>query len=320
MKLTVLSVALAAGLLAAALPAVAFPDKPIRLVIPFAPGGSASSSGRLIATKLAEILGQPVYVENIGGANGGIGAAAVARAPADGHTLFYSSAGIMTVNPALYRKLPYAVKEFEPISLTATFSSVLFASAELPVRDIPGLVAYAKANPGKVTFGSAGNGSSGHLWGEVLRSQAGIDIRHIPYRGTGPVLVDVMGGQLGFVVDAAVIGMQHVKTGKLRALAATASTRAAAAPEVPTFAEQGLPGFETLSWFGLFAPAGTPKAVVLHLQQAVAKAAAQADYQEQLTAMGMSAASTTPEALARRVGEETDHWAKVITDAKVVVE
>lgn len=313
-----LAAALAVAAIAPA--AAAYPDKPIRLVVPFAPGGSASASGRLIATKLSEFLGQQVVVENIGGANGAIGASTVARAPADGYTLFYSSAGIMTVNPSLYTKLTYRVREFDPVSLTSTFASVLFVHKDFPATDIPGLVAYAKANPGKVTFGSAGHGSSGHLWGEVLKSRAGIDIRHIPYKGTGPALTDVMGGQLGFVVDAAVTGMQHVKAGTLRALAATSTKRVGVAPEVPTFAEQGLGGFEALSWYGIFVPAGTPRPVVETLQKAIARAAESADYQDQLKALGMGAAATRPEALAQQVVDESAHWARVIRDAKVTLD
>lgn len=306
----------AACALVASLPALAaYPDKPIRMVVPFAPGGSASSSARVIATKLSDILGQQIVVENLGGANGGLGAAAVARSPADGYTVFYSSAGIMTVNPSLYRKLPYATSQFEPVSLTATFASLLFVNSDFPAKDIPSLVAYAKANPGKVTYGSAGPGSSGHLWGEVLRSRAGIDIRHVPYKGTSPALTDVMGGHITFLVDAAVTGLPQVKAGRLRALAVTSTARVAAAPDVPTFAEQGLAGFELLSWYGIFVPAGTPKPVVDTLQQAIAQAAASADYQDLLKAQGMSAASTTPAALAQQVQRESAYWAEVIREA-----
>lgn len=307
----------AIALIAAGPASAAYPDKPIRMVVPFAAGGSATSSARVIATKLSEILGQQVVVENLGGANGGIGAAAVARSPADGYTVFYSSAGIMTVNPALYRKLPYATNQFDPVSLTATFASLLYVKDDFPAKDIPALVAYAKANPGKVTYGSAGPGSSGHLWGEVLRSRAGLDIRHIPYKGTSPALTDVMGGQITFLVDAAVTGMPQVKAGKLRALAATSTSRVAAAPEVPTFAEQGLAGFELLSWYGIFVPAGTPKPVVDTLQQAMSRAAASAEYQDLLKAQGMSAASTTPAGLAQQVQKESAYWAQVVRDAGV---
>ena len=296
-----------------------YPEKTIRLVVPFAPGGSASSSGRLLAEKLSAVLGQQVYVDNIGGANGAIGASTVVRAPADGYTLFYSAAGIMTVNPSLYKKLTYAVKDFDPVSLSSTFSSVLFVNAAVPAKDIPDLVAYAKAHPGEVTFGSAGHGSSGHLWGEVLKARAGIDIRHIPYKGTSPALVDVMGGQLTFIVDAAVLGMQHVKSGKLRALGATSTKRLETAPDVQTFLEQGLTGFERLSWYGVFVPTGTPVEIVNTLNKAIAKVAVSPDYRHELNVLGMNAAATSSEALRAQVRDESEYWAKVLRDAGVSI-
>lgn len=298
----------------------AWPEKPIRLIVPFAPGGSASSSARLTAHKLSEVLGQQVIVDNMGGANGSIGASAALRAPADGYTLFYSSAGIMTVNPALYSNLPYSIKSFKPVSLTSTFASLLYVKQDFPAKNIPELVAYAKAHPGKVTYGSAGQGSSGHLWGEVLRGQAQIDIRHIPYKGTSPALTDVMGGQITFLVDAAVTGIQQVKAGKLRALAATSNARISVAPETPTFKEQGLEGFETLSWYGIFAPAGTPDSAVRILQQAVSRIAGMPDYKEQFRSQGMSAASSTSEELTRQIDEESIYWEKIIRDSKITVE
>ena len=318
MKKMIPSLMVAALLCAASMAAQAeYPDKTIRLVVPFAPGGSASSSGRLLAEKLSAVLGQQVYVENIGGANGAIGASTVVRAAADGYTLFYSSAGIMTVNPSLYKKLTYAVKDFDPVSLSSTFSSVLFVNAAFPAKDIPELVAYAKAHPGEVTFGSAGHGSSGHLWGEVLKARAGIDIRHIPYKGTSPALVDVMGGQLTFIVDAAVLGMQHVKSGKLRALGATSTKRLETAPDVQTFSEQGLAGFERLSWYGVFAPVGTPTDIVNTLNKAIVKVAASPDYRQELKALGMNASATSPEGLRSQVRDESDYWGKVLRDAGV---
>ncbi|MET4579823.1 Bug family tripartite tricarboxylate transporter substrate binding protein [Ottowia thiooxydans] len=313
---------LVAGFYAVAVtPAVAaWPEKPVRLIVPFAPGGSASSSARLTANKLSEVLGQQVIVENMGGANGSIGASAALRAPADGYTLFYSSAGIMTVNPSLYPNLSYAVKDFKPISLTSTFASLLYVKHDFPAKTIPELVAYAKANPGKVTYGSAGQGSSGHLWGEVLKAQSQTDVRHIPYKGTSPALTDVMGGQITFLVDAAVTGIQQVKAGKLRALAATSTSRIPVAADVPTFKEQGLSGFETLSWYGIFAPAGTPDAVVKTLQQAAARITSMPDYKEQFQSQGMSAVSSTPEELARQIQEEDSYWKKIIRGANIVIE
>ncbi|MBH1963948.1 MAG: tripartite tricarboxylate transporter substrate binding protein [Comamonadaceae bacterium] len=321
MSKTVLSLLVAGIYAVAATPAVAaWPEKPVRLIVPFAPGGSASSSARLTANKLSEVLGQQVIVENMGGANGSIGASAALRAPADGYTLFYSSAGIMTVNPSLYPNLSYAVKDFKPISLTSTFASLLYVKHDFPAKTIPELVAYAKANPGKVTYGSAGQGSSGHLWGEVLKVQGPADVRHIPYKGTSPALTDVMGGQITFLVDAAVTGIQQVKAGKLRALAATSTSRIPVAADVPTFKEQGLSGFETLSWYGIFAPASTPDAVVKTLQQAATRITSMPDYKEQFQSQGMSAVSSTPEELARQIQDETDYWKKIIRGANIAIE
>lgn len=298
----------------------AWPDKPIRLVVPFAAGGSSTSAARILADRLGTVLGKPVFVDNIGGANGGVGAQTAVRAPADGYTLFFSSAGIMTVNPSLYAKLPYAVKDFEPVSLTATFASLLFVNADFPARDAKGLVAYAKAHPGEVTFGSAGYGSSGHLWGEVLKARAGIDIRHVPYKGTSPALVDVMGGNLGFIVDAAVLGMQQVNAGKLRALGATSTRRVESAPDVPTFAEQGLAGFERLSWFGVFVRAGTPPDIVATLHKAIAQVVEAPDYREAIRGQGMTAASSTPADFQTLVRDESAYWGEIIRNAKITVD
>jgi tripartite-type tricarboxylate transporter receptor subunit TctC len=312
------SIVAAVTLSTASLHAVAaYPEKQIRLVVPFATGGSASTSARLLADKLTGVLGQTVYVDNLGGANGGIGAAAVKQSAADGYTLLYSAAGLMTVNPSLYKKSAYQVKDFKPVSLTSTFASVLFVNASFPAKTLPELISYAKAHPGEVTFGSAGSGSSGHLWGEVLKARAGIDIRHVPYKGTGPAMNDVIGGHLTFVVDAATLGMQLVQAGKLRALAATSTKRIEAALGVPTFAEQGMAGFETLSWYGVFTPAGTPEAIIDTLSKAIARVAAMPEYQNALKALGMSAASTLPDSLSKQVQDEAAHWAKVIDDARI---
>ena len=317
MKKSLITLALL-GIYATSSPALAaWPEKPIRLIVPFAPGGSASSSARLTANKLSEVLGQQVIVENMGGANGSIGASATLRAPADGYTLFYSSAGIMTVNPSLYKNLAYSVKDFTPVSLTSTFASLLYVNQSFPAKNISELISYAKSNPGAVTFGSAGQGSSGHLWGEVLKKQANIDIRHIPYKGTSPALTDVMGGQITFLVDAAVTGLQQIKAGKLRALASTSESRIPVAENVPTFREQGLSGFEILSWYGIFAPAGTPDSVLKTLQDAAVKISKMPDYQEQFKQQGMSVAFSTSEQFTRRISEESMYWKKVIESSNI---
>lgn len=298
-----------------------YPEKEIRLVVPFAAGGSATTSARLFADKLAKELNQKIYVENKGGASGAIGASFVANASPDGYTLLYSSAGMMTVNPTLFgEQLNYKVSQFTPVSLTSTFASVLFVNKDFPAHNLKELISYAKAKPDTVTFGSAGAGSSGHLWGELLKNRANIDIKHIPYKGTAPALIDVIGGRITFVVDAAVAGQEQLKAGNLRAIAVTSDARINTLPDVPTFAESGLKGFEPLSWYGVFAPAGTPDAVIDKLNAAVAAVALSDDYKKSLNTLGMSAASSSSSALKDRVQSDSKLWSTVIKTADIAVQ
>lgn len=302
-------------------PAIAqsgYPNKEIRLIVPFATGGSATTSARIFADMLAKELGQQVYIDNRGGANGAIGATYVANAKPDGYSLLYSSAGIMTVNPTLMGpSLSYKVDQFAPVGLAATFASVLFMNPAVPAQNIQELVAYAKKNPGMVTFGSAGPGSSGHLWGERLKERAGIDIQHIPYKGTAPALIDVIGGRVTFVVDAAISGQEQMKAGNLRAIAVTSPARVASLPQVPTFAEGGLDGFEPLSWYGVFAPQGTPPEVIERLSQAMNAVNQSPAYKEALQKLGMDAAFSTPQALQERVDTDAKLWSEVIKTADI---
>ncbi|HBP27972.1 MAG: Bug family tripartite tricarboxylate transporter substrate binding protein [Advenella sp.] len=298
-----------------------YPEKGIRLVVPFAPGGSATTSARLFADELSKELNQKIYIENKGGASGAIGASFVANANPDGYTLLYSSAGMMTVNPALFgEKLSYKVSQLAPISLTSTFASALFTDKDFPAKELNDLLSYAKANPGTVTFGSAGPGSSGHLWGELLKNRANIDIQHIPYKGTAPALIDVIGGRITFVVDAAVAGQEQLKAGNLRALAVTSSKRINTLPDTPTFAELGLKGFEPLSWYGVFAPAGTPAEVIEKLNAAVKTVAESSKYKDGLHTLGMDAASSTSSELGERITNDSKLWTTVIKTADIVVQ
>jgi len=312
------------GILVAIASSVAYaeyPEKGIRLVVPFAPGGSATTSARLFADELSKELNQKIYIENKGGASGAIGASFVANANPDGYTLLYSSAGMMTVNPALFgEKLSYKVSQLAPISLTSTFASVLFTDKDFPAKDLNELLSYAKANPGTVTFGSAGPGSSGHLWGELLKNRANIDIQHVPYKGTAPALIDVIGGRITFVVDAAVAGQEQLKAGNLRALAVTSGKRINTLPDTPTFAELGLKGFEPLSWYGVFAPAGTPAEVIEKLNAAVKTVAESSKYKDGLQTLGMDAASSTSGELGERIASDSKLWTTVIKTADIVVQ
>lgn len=295
-----------------------YPEKGVRLVIPFAAGGSATTSARLLAEHLAQALGQKVYVENKGGANGAIGAAFVANSQADGYTLLYSSAGMMTVNPFLFGDaLVYKVDQFIPVSLSSTFASVMFINKDFPAKNLQELIAYGKKNPGAITFGSAGAGSSGHLWGELLKQRADIDIRHVPYKGMGPALIDVIGGRITFVLDAAVTGISQLKAGNLRAIASTSHKRIPMLADVPTFAESGLKGFEPLSWYGVFAPAATPKPIIDRLNSAIAVVASSPEYKKDLMALGMSAEASTSEALKSRIVNDSKLWSEVIRVANL---
>jgi tripartite-type tricarboxylate transporter receptor subunit TctC len=269
---------------------------------------------------MSESLGQQIVVENIGGAGGGIGAATAARAEPDGYTLFFGSAGIIAVNPLLYKNLGYSVKEFTPISLIATYPSVLFVNPAFPAKDLKELIAYAKANPGRVSFGSAGYGSSGHLWGELLKHTARIDIVHVPYKGGGPAMNDVIGGHLSMMMEAAVVGWSQVKEGKLRALGVTSPSRLSMAPELPTFAEAGLSGFDAGTWYGCLAPARTPEPIIAKLQEAIATAVRSPDIKQRLAEIGMVGVGSTAQEFQNAIQTDTGKWARIIKITGATVE
>src|SRR5690242_6240739 len=290
-----------------------YPTKPIRLVVPFPPGGTTDILARAVAQKLSETWNQQVIVDNRPGAGGNIGADLVAKAPPDGYTLVMGTVGTHAINPNLYSKMPYDhVKDFSPVILVAGVPNVLVVNPSLPVHSVKELIDYAKANPGKLNFASSGNGTSIHLSGELFKTMAGVQMTHVPYKGSAPALADLMGGQVQLMFDNLPSSLGLIKGGKLRAIAVTSTTRAAALPDVPTIAESGLPGFEASSWFGVLAPAGTPDDIVAKLNGTIAAWLATPDAKEKLLAQGTIAAGGSPEDFAQHIDRETAKWAKVV--------
>ena len=279
--------ALAAPMAWAQTPAAgAWPAKPIRVIVNFPPGGAADQLARMIGQPLSEALGQPVVIENRGGANGNIGGEAVAKSAADGYTLLMSSGGMVSINPHLYQKMPFdPVKDLVPVAAAARVLVYLEVKPSLPVNNIREFIAYLKANPGKLSFGSPGNGSSPHLAAEMLKAQTGTFAVHVPYRGAAPAMQDLLGGQLDFMFDPG-IGLQHVKAGKLKLLAVGSPRRSPLFPDVPTLEEAGLRSFDADTWFGFYAPTGTPAAVVSHLNTEINKITRSQGVRDRITAIG----------------------------------
>jgi len=290
-----------------------YPAKPMRLVVPFPAGGTTDILARAVAQRLSEAWGQQVIVDNRPGAGGNIGSDLVAKAKPDGYTLLMGTVGTHAINPSLYRNMPYDhVKDFAPVILVAGVPNVLVVNPALPVHSVPELIAYAKANPGKLNFASSGNGTSIHLSGELFKAMTGVEMTHVPYKGSAPALTDLIGGQVQLMFDNLPSSLPFIKAGKLRALAVTSGARAAALPDLPTLAESGLPGFEASSWFGVLAPAGTSRDIVAKLNGAIAGWLASPEAKEKLLAQGAIAAGGTPEDFARHIGAETSKWAKVV--------
>ena len=301
--------------------AEAWPSKPVRVVVPFPPGGPADLLPRLLGPKLTEIWGQPVVVENKPGAGGNIGMDTVAKAAPDGYTLVIGPNGNLVVNPHLYAKLPYDVtRDFVPITLLATFSNMLVVNPDVPAKTVAELIALAKAKPGSVSYGSPGTGSQPHLGGEFLKLMAGIDIVHVPYNGTAPALKDLLGGQITFRFAQTSAALPQIQSGKLRALGVASPRRATLLPDVPTIAEAGLPGFEAVSWYALLAPAGTPKEIVTKVQADLARVLQMPDIREKLVALGGDPVGNTPEQLAVQLKTESARYADVVKRANIKAE
>ena len=290
-----------------------FPAKPVRLVVPFPPGGPLDITGRAIAQKLSEAWGQSVVVDNRPGAGGNIGADLVAKSPPDGYTVVMGALSTHAVNPSLYPAMPYdAVKDFAPITLVAVTPNVLVVNPALPVKSVQELIAYAKGNPNKLSFGSGSNGSAGHLAGELFKVETGTDLVHIPYKGAAPAMQALLAGDTQLMFDNLASAMPQVKAGKLRALAVTTAKRSSLVPELPTMAEAGVPGFDIATWFGLLAPAGTPKDVVAKWNADVVKILDSPEMREKLTAQGAEPAPTSPAQFAAFIAAELPKYARIV--------
>lgn len=290
--------------------AQSFPNKPIRFIVPYPPGGASDVTARIIGQKLNEMWGQPVVIENRPGANGNIAAEFVARAPADGYTILMGNVGPNAISASLYKLSYDVVKSFAPITQTTTVPIVLVVNPALPVKNIKELIAHAKTN--KLTFASAGNGSSNHLTGELFKSMAGIDMMHVPYKGDSPAMNDVMGGQVSMMFATVVAALPHIKSGKVRAIGLATAKPTSALPDVVPIANSGVPGFDSSSWGGILAPAGTPKEVVNKLHEGVVKVLKMPDTKERLSALGAETIASTPDEFGDYIKSETDKWAKVV--------
>jgi tripartite-type tricarboxylate transporter receptor subunit TctC len=292
--------------------AQSYPTAPVRVVVPFPPGGGVDSLGRLIAVKLSEHLGRTIVVENRGGANGMIGSEVVAKSAKDGYTLMVNGANFVT-SPSLYRKAPYdPIRDFEAISLIAFGPNVLVAHPSLPARSVNELIALAKAKPGEIGFAGSGSGSTPHLAGELFNVMAGVKMVHIPYRGSGPAMIGLLGGEAMIMFLPAINAGPHIKTGRLRALAVTSRERLPVMPSLPTVAEAGLKGYESSQWYGLFAPAGTSVEILNLLNVQVAKIMRGADVRARLTEEGVVPVGSTRDQFAAHVKAEISKWAHVI--------
>ena len=299
-----------------------YPSKPVRLVVPFAPGGSSEIIARSLAAKLSQTLGQQVFVENKPGGAGNIAMEEVKRAAPDGHTLILGHVGTLAVNPAMFgTRLPYdPQKDFAPIAVLASVPNVIAVSPQLKVNTLAELVKAARDQPGKLNYGTAGNGSAGHLAMEYFKLIAKIDIQHIPYRGTGPMLSDLLGGQTQMTFNGVPPIIAQIKSGKLRPIAVGTAKRISSLPEVPTIAESGYPGFETSQWYGLLAPAGTPRPILDKLHAEVTKALSNPETTRKITDDGGLVVGGTPEQFKALIGKELERWGQVVKAAHITAE
>ncbi|NML43870.1 tripartite tricarboxylate transporter substrate binding protein [Ramlibacter sp. G-1-2-2] len=315
--------ALLLGASALALPSFAetWPAHPLRMIVPFTPGGSADVLGRAVGDALSRALGQPVVIDNVPGAGGSLGAEKAARSPADGYTLFMGHVGTLAVNPALYPKLGYdPQRSFLPVAWVARVPNVLVVHPSVPAKSLKELVALAKAQPGRLAYGSGGNGSAAHMTMEYFKLQTGTSLLHIPYKGTAPSVQDLLGGQLQVLFTGVPALLPQIRAGKMRALAVSSPKRLAVLPDVPTVAESGVPGtqgFEADQWYGLVAPAGTPPEIVARLNQEVNKALALADVRTRLAAEGAEPTPATPQAFGQLIAREIPRWDKVAKAAHI---
>jgi len=300
--------------------AQAWPSKPVTLIVPFAPGGTTDIVARPYAQALSQELGQPVVVENRAGAGGTLAAGVAAHAPPDGYTLFVATVA-HTMATSLYRQLPYDFeRDFVPITILATVPNILIVNPSVPAKSVRELIDYAKANPGKLAYGSAGNGSTEHLSAELFKSMAGVDMVHIPYKGGAPMMTDLIGGQIQVAIETSGSAAPHIKAGKVRALAVTTTTRSPAFPEVPTLAESGLKGYDVTTWYAILAPRGTPEEIIAKLYNATAKILRTPDMKQRLEQFGGEPGGLAPEQFAVFIKSETAKWAKVVKESKATVD
>ena len=318
MRVFAFSALLAASAAAFAQP---YPSKPIRLIVPFPPGGSADILARAIGQKAGEGLGQPFVVENRPGAGTAIGADALAKSAPDGYAVMIGTVSSHAINPALNPKLPYdPLKDFTPVSLVATIPFAMIVHPSVPAKNVQEFIALAKTKPGSLNYSSAGNGTSNHLAGELLKSMARVDIVHVPYKGSAPALNDLIAGQVSLMFDLVLTAAPHVKSGAVRGLAVTGAQRSSALPELPTVAESGVPGYEVSAWFGIFAPAGLAQPVVQRLNAEFVKGLQQPDLRQRLASQGAEPLTSTPEEFGSYLRSEIAKWAKVVKESGMKVD
>jgi len=297
-----------------------YPQKPLRIVVPFAAGGSTDIFARLIGERLAVALGQPVLIDNRPGAAGNIGGEAVARAAPDGYTLLMATTGVMAINNALYKSMPYdAATDFEYVIFIASITNVLIVGADSPLRSVGDVIAAAKRTPGQLTFASSGAGSSTHMSAELFKIMAGVDLVHVPYKGSGPAMPDLMTGRVSMMFENMPGAIQHIRAGTLRALAVTGASRSDALPDVPTVSESGVAGYESLSWSGIAAPAGTPREVVVRLNREINAILVMPEMRQKLAEQGAEAVGGSAQAFADHAKREREKWSRVVREANITV-
>ena len=295
-----------------------YPSRPVRMFVPFAAGGTTDVLARILGQKLSESLGQQVLVDNRPGANGNIGAELVARAPADGYTIMMGFDGTLAINPSVYRKLAFdPVRDFAPVANVGLVALLIVVHPSLPAKSVAELVAYAKANPGKINYSSAGHGSTGHLAGELFKARAGIDMTHVAYKGGAQAMNDLLSGQIQLLVTALPTVEAHIKSGKLRAIAFTTARRVAGMPDVPTLAESGYAGFDVASWYGIVSPAGTPSDIVRKLNADIVRILEQPDVRQRFAQLGTDPGGGSPESFAATLRADIDRWAAVVRNAGI---
>lgn len=312
----VVTCALAVGLPMLAWSQTGYPNRPVKIIVAFPPGQATDQAARAVAQKLSDNLGQQFLVENRPGAASIIGAEAAAKSPNDGYTLFMGSSGSLAVNPGMYPKLPYdPIRDFTPIALVLKVPFFVVVRSDFPANTVKELVAYLKANPDKVNFGSAGIGASNHLSTELFKSVAGVAMVHVPYKGSPPAVTGLLGGEIGLMFETGPLVLPHVKSGRLKVIAVGSAQRSSAAPELVTIAESGYPGFETVGWAGLLAPTGTPKEIVARLNAEVVRILDQTELKERFVSLGAELVSSTPEEFGAYIKSETAKWGRVIKDS-----